>query len=198
MSTENHWQCCDAAIHDPCPQFRQPRNRARHPPAALQRAARPDADCMEDSMPPHPTEATARALVPAGSRRSVQETAAAAGIAVSTLTRAMKRTGVTTNRRRSRRTAVVIQAAMQEAKAHAAQVLVLEWEARPPRYLRKPRCSACTGCRSSWNSRAARKPPICARYWTGSRDYAFEQTLRFMREDLAREQEQADTVQRKH
>lgn len=52
-------------------------------------------------MPRVPTEATARALVASG--RSVQETATAAGIAVSTLTRAMKRTGVTTNRRRSRR-----------------------------------------------------------------------------------------------
>lgn len=44
----------------------------------------------------------------------------------------MKRTGVTTNRRRSRRTAVEIQAAMEAAKAQA-QALAVEREARPPK-----------------------------------------------------------------
>ncbi len=83
-------------------------------------------------MPRVPTEATARALVLVASGRSVQEAATAAGIAVSTLTRAMKRTGVTTNRRRSRRTAVEIQAAMEAAKEQA-QALAVEREARPPK-----------------------------------------------------------------
>ncbi|WP_298236534.1 hypothetical protein [uncultured Azohydromonas sp.] len=83
-------------------------------------------------MPRQPTEATARALVLVASGRSVQEAATAAGIAVSTLTRAMKRTGVTTNRRRSRRTAVEIQAAMEAAKEQA-QALAVEREARPPK-----------------------------------------------------------------
>jgi hypothetical protein len=83
-------------------------------------------------MPRVPTEATARALVLVASGRSVQEAATAAGIAVSTLTRAMKRAGMTTNRRRSRRTAVEIQTAMEEAKAQA-QALAVEREARAPK-----------------------------------------------------------------
>ena len=79
-------------------------------------------------MPRQPTEATARALVLVASGRSVQEAATAAGIAVSTLNRAMKRTGVTTNRRRSRRTAIEMQAAKAQAQA-----LAVEREARPPK-----------------------------------------------------------------
>lgn len=83
-------------------------------------------------MPRMPTEATARALVLVASGRSVQEAATAAGIAVSTLTRAMKRAGVTTNRRCSRRTAVDIQAALEEAKEQV-QALAVERVARPPK-----------------------------------------------------------------
>jgi hypothetical protein len=70
-------------------------------------------------MPRHPTEAKSHVLVLAASGRSVQK-AAAAGVAFSTLPRAMKRTSMTTNRRRSRRTATEIQVTVFRVKRREA------------------------------------------------------------------------------